>query len=128
MRFWFLIIIASGMNLVLADEPVSISQPLKKTEAFMNSLKTAQDLIAAVKSAEDSLGAMNLNADDYRLIQAKQVFAVDKQCSGPRCWRLVFKRKELLPVKTGERTGAGGEIRFVVDLNRGRATLTGQGD
>jgi hypothetical protein len=65
---------------------------------------------------------------DYRLVQAQRLLAGGEHCSGTRCWRLTFKATRLIPTSLPALIGAGGELFFTVDVDRGAAKFTGHGE
>jgi len=89
---------------------------------------TATDLTAAIELAERSFGQANASVSDYRLVQAQRLLAGGEHCSGTRCWRLTFKLARLIPTSLPGLIGAGGELFFTVDVERGAAKLTGYGE
>lgn len=91
-------------------------------------LTTAQELLDAIKLAQDTFEVPDASLDEYRLVEAKRMFVDTKHCSGARCWRLTFKLARLLPTEAGGILGAGGELFFTVDLDAGEATFTGYGE
>jgi len=99
-----------------------------KTMADHSIPTTASDLVEAVQLAERIFGQANASADDYRLVQARRLLAGGEHCSGTRCWQLTFKLARLIPTSLSARMGAGGELFFTVDVERGEATLTGHGE
>lgn len=94
----------------------------------MSELKAAQDLFEAIRLVEGAFGAANSNPDEYRLVHAQNMIAGDKHCSSSRCWRLTFKLTRLIPTQLPAKVGAGGELFFTVDLDKGQATFTGHGE
>lgn len=89
---------------------------------------TAMDLLEAIELAERSIGQAGASIDDYRLVRAQQLLGGSEHCPGPRCWLLTFKLARLIPTAESPRIGAGGELFFTVDLDRGEAKLTGHGE
>ena len=89
---------------------------------------TANDLIEAVGLAERGFGTADASPSDYVLIRAQRLLAGDERCTGTRCWQLTFKLSRLIPTTANPRIGAGGELFFMVDLERGSAMLTGRGE
>lgn len=89
---------------------------------------TAGELIEAVRLAEGAFGEAGTEAAGHVLVAAQRLPGGSANCSGVRCWALVFKPQRLVPSSPNERVGAGGEIRFTVDLDTGRAVFTGYGD
>jgi hypothetical protein len=96
--------------------------------AQQSSPTTASDLIQAVEIAERSFGQANASVNDYRLVVAQRLLAGGEHCSGTRCWRLTFKQANLIPTSLPALIGAGGELFFTVDIERGTAKLTGYGE
>jgi hypothetical protein len=94
----------------------------------MTGLVTADDLIAAVRIAEGAFGAANAAPHEYRLVGAERMLSGARHCSGARCWQLTFKPTRLIETGPAAIVGAGGELFFTVDLDQGRATLTGYGE
>ena len=86
------------------------------------------DLVAAVQLAEREFPAAGAKPPDYSLTRAQRLLAGDERCSGTRCWQLTFKLTRLIPTAANPRIGAGGELFFTVDVERGVATLTGLGE
>jgi len=94
----------------------------------MSELKTATDLLEAIRLAEKEFAALNAKVNEYRLLEAKNMTGGDKHCSGSRCWRLAFKLARLIPTQLPGKVGAGGELFFTVDLDKNQATFTGYGE
>ncbi len=91
-------------------------------------LTTATDLLQAIELAERSFDQAGASTGEYRLIRAQQLLAGGEYCSSPRCWQLTFKLARLFPTAQSPRIGAGGELFFTVDVERGEAKLTGRGE
>jgi hypothetical protein len=89
---------------------------------------TADDLVAAIAIAERSFDQASASVGDYRLVQAQRLLAGGDHCSGTRCWRLTFKATRLIPTSLPALIGAGGELFFTVDVDRGAAKFTGHGE
>jgi hypothetical protein len=96
--------------------------------AHPSSPSTASGLVEAIEIAERNFGQANANVDEYRLVQAQRLLAGGEHCSGVRCWRLTFKLARLIPTSLPALIGAGGELFFTVDVERGVAKLTGYGE
>jgi hypothetical protein len=88
---------------------------------------TAGELTAAVRLAESAFGDAGLQVVEHVLVGAQWTPGLPG-CAGVRCWELVFKPRRLVPTSPDERMGAGGEVRFTVDLDAARAVFTGYGD
>jgi hypothetical protein len=99
-----------------------------KSMAQQASPATASDLIEAIAIAERNFDQANANVSDYLLVQAQRLLAGGEPCAGTRCWRLTFKLTRLIPTSLPALIGAGGELFFSVDLERGAARLTGYGE
>jgi hypothetical protein len=93
-----------------------------------SSSTTADDLIAAIAIAERSFDQASASVSDYRLVQAQRLLAGGEHCAGTRCWRLTFKATRLIPTSLPALIGAGGELFFTVDVDRGAAKFTGHGE
>lgn len=89
---------------------------------------TATDLLDAIELAEHSFGQANASTSDYELVFARRLLAGSEHCSGTRCWQLTFKQSRLIPTSLSARIGAGGELFFIVDVERRQAKLTGHGE
>jgi hypothetical protein len=115
---------------LLACAPTT--RPATETGAKMtaqpSSSTTADDLVAAIAIAERSFDQASASVGDYRLVQAQRLLAGDEHCSGTRCWRLTFKATRLIPTSLPALIGAGGELFFTVDVDRGAAKFTGHGE
>ncbi|GIG19722.1 hypothetical protein Cch01nite_04460 [Cellulomonas chitinilytica] len=90
--------------------------------------ETTAELVRAVRLAEGAFGAADLEVTGHVLVAARRLSGGSPQCSGVRCWELVFKPERLVPNSPDELVGAGGEIRFTADLDAGEAVFTGFGD
>lgn len=86
------------------------------------------ELVEAVRLAEGAFGPVDLDVTEHVLVVARRLPGGSPYCSGVRCWELVFKPQRLVPSSPDERVGAGGEIRFTVDLDAREAVFTGLGD
>jgi hypothetical protein len=89
---------------------------------------TTGELLDAIKLAEAAFSAASAKPQDYSLVKAERMLAGDPNCTGTRCWQLVFKLTDLIPTTSSDRTGAGGELFYTVDLDSGAAVLTGRGE
>ncbi len=89
---------------------------------------TAAELLDAVQLAESRFGDAGLDAAEHVLIAAERLTGGSPGCTGVRCWSLVLKPRRLVPTSPEQRVGAGGEVRFTVDLDAGTAVLAGYGD
>ncbi len=89
---------------------------------------TATDLVTAAELAERSFAQAGATVTDYVLIRAQRLLAGGEHCSSTRCWQLTFKLARLVPSSLTARLGAGGELFFTVDVERGEAKLTGRGE
>ena len=89
---------------------------------------TARDLVQAIELAEHSFDQAGASVGDYQLVRAQRLLAGGEHCSGTRCWQLTFKLARLIPAAPAGRIGAGGELFFTVDVERGEARLTGHGE
>jgi hypothetical protein len=89
---------------------------------------TASELEEAVRLAETAFGDAGTEPAGHVLVGAQRLTGGAAECSGVRCWELVFKPERLVPTSPDQRVGAGGELRFTVDLDAGRAVFTGFGD
>ncbi len=61
-------------------------------------------------------------ADEYVLV------AAERRLAQPGSWRLTYKPRRLVPERSDEPIGAGGELFAVVDLATGDARVTGRGE
>jgi hypothetical protein len=89
---------------------------------------TARELLAAVALAEAAIRDADRDPADHTLIRAENILIGTDTCPGPRCWRLTFKRRDLIPAQMPAEIGAGGEIFVEVDLAASRARITGYGE
>ena len=94
----------------------------------LSELTTFNDLFEAIRLAEEALATEKVNIDEYSLVKAERMLGGCEYCSSTRCWKLIFKLTRLIPSRTLERIGAGGEIYFTVDLNKSEAILVGYGE
>lgn len=94
----------------------------------MTTNATDRDCQVAVALAEDSLRATGAKLDEYVLIRAENVLTGTNRCPGPRCWTLVFKRRDLIPTEMPAELTAGGEVFVEVDLEAKKAEITGYGE
>jgi hypothetical protein len=94
----------------------------------MTGLTTASDLTQAIELAESAFSGAQADPRQYSLVKAERLTGGDKNCRGSRCWQLTFKLNRLIPSQLPARVGAGGELFFTVDLDAGRALLTGRGE
>lgn len=78
----------------------------------------ALDLLRAFLAQE------GIDADRYKLVAATNRIPL----SGPSCWLLVLKLRELIPASPAEEVGAGGEIRIEVDVASGKSRIVGYGE
>jgi hypothetical protein len=99
-----------------------------KTMEQQSSPSTASDLLAAIAIAERNFGQANASVGDYRLVHAQRLLAGGEHCSGTSCWRLTFKLARLIPTSLPALIGAGGELFFTIDVDRGAAKFTGYGE
>jgi hypothetical protein len=99
-----------------------------KTMAQQSSPSTASDLVEAIAIAERNFGQANASVGDYRLVHAQRLLAGGEHCSGTSCWRLTFKLARLIPTSLPALIGAGGELFFTIDVDRGAAKFTGYGE
>lgn len=89
---------------------------------------TDRDCREAVALAEDTLRATGAPVDEYMLVRAENVIVGTDRCPGPRCWTLVFKRRDLIPTEMPAELTAGGEVFVEVDLAAKKAEVTGYGE
>ena len=94
----------------------------------MTTNATDRDCQEAVALAENSLRATGAKPDEYALVRAENVLAGTSRCPGPRCWALVFKRRDLIPTEMPAELTAGGEIFVEVNLEAKKAEITGYGE
>lgn len=94
----------------------------------MTTNATDSDCQEAVALAESSLRASGARPDEYMLIRAENVLSGTSRCPGPRCWRLAFKRRDLIPTEMPAELTAGGEIFVEVNLAAKKAEITGYGE
>jgi hypothetical protein len=118
-----------GLYACSSQPPTSASTPMgPNTMTDRATSTTTGDLVDAVALAEREFGAASATPSDYALIRAQRLLAGGDHCTGTRCWQLTFKLSRLIPTATNPRIGAGGELFFVVDVERGTAMLTGRGE
>jgi len=94
----------------------------------MTDIRTAHDLLEAIRLAEGAFAAADADPQEYSLVRAERLLAGGTRCSSIHCWLLTFKLKKLIPDEQHERVGKGGEFFFTVDLDAGVAVLTGRGE
>jgi hypothetical protein len=97
-------------------------------ETMKTDLITASELFEAIKLAEGAFASAPADPQEYSLVRAERMLAGDPNCTGTRCWQLVFKLNRLIPTALPARLGAGGELFFTVDLDAEVAVLTGWGE
>ena len=94
----------------------------------MTTNATDRDCQEAVALAENSLRTTGVRPEEYALVRAENVLAGTSRCPGPRCWTLVFKRRDLIPTQMPAELTAGGEIFVEVNLEAKKAEITGYGE
>ena len=91
-------------------------------------LGASADCVRAMRLAEKQLVESGKKAEDYKLIEAKNLVIKGGGQVAPHLWRLTFKPRSLLPEGNDGIIGAGGEIFLEADLKAGRARISGYGE
>lgn len=89
---------------------------------------TMSDCAEAVRLAEAAFPEERGEPKGFHLLRAENLLTGTKTCPGPRCWRLTFIPRDQVPESLDEELTAGGEMFFEVDLNTGKATVSGYGE
>lgn len=122
-----IVVAALGLGACAPETRSSAGQvPIPMTEP--STTTTASDVAQAIALAEQALARTDANLADYQLVRAQRLLAGGPDCSTTRCWQLTFKLARLIPATSAGRIGAGGEVFFVVDVDKGEAKLTGYGE
>jgi hypothetical protein len=89
---------------------------------------TNKELNEAAALAEKLFPDIGLKTGDYKLVRAENFGIPGGDYLGPKFWYLTFKLRTHIPDTAEEPLTAGGEIFIEVDLDGGKASLSGHGE
>ncbi|MDY0004049.1 MAG: hypothetical protein RBU30_22310 [Polyangia bacterium] len=110
------------------DHMGSMGSPGPTSGVRPKRLGASADCVRAMRLAEKQLVESGKKAEDYKLIEAKNLVIKGGGQVAPHLWRLTFKPRSLLPEGNDGIIGAGGEIFLEADLKAGRARISGYGE
>jgi len=90
--------------------------------------RTNSELNKAVALAEKLFPDIGLEVEDYKLVRAENFGIPGGDYLGPKYWYLTFKLRTHIPDTAEGPLTAGGEIFIEVDLDGGKASLSGHGE
>lgn len=90
--------------------------------SFASNNSLCREAIKAIEIADEFIKNQNINIEEYKLVEAKNLVLSGNDYKGKRYWKITYKAKRTID------KGKGGEIFIEVDFQEKKAILIGYGE